>query len=54
MNMPDEPIRVMTAENVEEFDVRVFDSYDLVVAIVPLRAPWVATAEYYEISQTSP
>ena len=54
MNMSDEPIRVMTVENVDEFDVRIFDSCDLVVSVVPLRAPWGATAENYEISQSSP
>jgi hypothetical protein len=53
MNLHDEPIETMTPENVEEFDVRIFDSRDLVVSIVPLRAPWGTTAENYEISAAS-
>lgn len=51
MNIPDEPVQMMTPENVEEFDVLVFDSCDLVVSVVPLRAPSSTTAEYYEIGQ---
>ena len=51
--MHEEAIRPMTAENVEEFDVRVFDSRDLVVSIVPIRVPWATTAESYELSQST-
>ena len=51
--MHDESIRPMTAENVEEFDVRICESRDLVVSVVPLHAPWSATAENYEINQST-
>ena len=51
--MQQEPIGPMTAENVEYFDVRIFDARDLVVSVVPLGAPWQATAENYELSQPS-
>ena len=50
MNMHNEPIRSMTAENVEQFDVLIFDSRDLVVSVVPLGAPWSVATENYEIS----
>jgi hypothetical protein len=52
MNMHNEPIEPMTAENVEEFDVRIFDSQDLTVSVVALYAPWSAIAESYEIGQS--
>lgn len=51
--MHQEAIRPMTAENVEEFDIRIFDSCDLVVSIVPIRAPWGTTAENYELSHST-
>ena len=51
--MHDEPMRLMTAENVEEFDVRICDARDLVVSVVPLDAPWSATAENYQINQST-
>ena len=49
--MHDKPIGPMTAENVEDFDVRIFDSRDLVVSVVPLREPWNTTAEEYQLNQ---
>jgi len=49
--MNDKPIQPMSAENVEEFDVLIFDSKDLVVSVIPLQAPMNATTENYEISQ---
>lgn len=49
--MNDQPIAPMTAENVEEFDVRICESRDLVVSIVPLHAPWSASAENYQLNQ---
>ena len=49
--MQDRPIEPMSAENVEEFEVRIFDSEDLVVSVIPLHAPWNTTAENYEIIQ---
>ena len=54
MNLHDEPVQAMTAENVDEFDVLIFDSCDLVVSVIPLRAPGSTTAEYYEVSESSP
>ena len=50
-NMNDQPTRPMSVENVEEFDVWIFDSQDLVVSVIPLHAPLNATTENYEISQ---
>jgi len=41
----------MTSDNVEQFEVRILDSPDLVVSIVMVRAPWNVTAEQYRISQ---
>ncbi|HUB30410.1 MAG TPA: hypothetical protein VL967_11955 [Terracidiphilus sp.] len=52
MDMREEPIRTMTAENVEEFDVWVFDSKNLVVSVLPVQAPWCASSENYEINQS--
>lgn len=49
--MHNKPLGPMTAENVEDFDVRIFDSRDLVVSVVPLRAPWSATEEDYQLNQ---
>ena len=49
--MRDEPIGPMSAENVEEFDVWVFASQDLVVSVVPHHAPSTATTESYEFSE---
>lgn len=51
--MHDNPIEPMRADNVEEFDVRIFDAHDLVVSVVPLRAPWSATAEEYRLNQSA-
>jgi hypothetical protein len=53
MNMPEKHIGEMTAENVEEFDVLIFNSRDLVVSVVPIHTPWRATAENYELSQST-
>lgn len=49
--MNDKPIQPINAENVEEFDVWIFDSQDLVVSVIPLQAPLNATTENYKISQ---
>ena len=48
--MHNKQLEPMTAEKVEQFDVRIFDSRDLVVSVVPLQTPWRATAESYEVS----
>jgi hypothetical protein len=50
-DMHDESIGPMSVENVEEFDVWIFDSRDLVVSVVPHHAPGNATTEEYQISQ---
>ena len=51
--MNEEPIKTMTAENIEEFDVWVFNSRDLVVSVLPVHAPWSAATENYEINQST-
>lgn len=50
VNMHDKPPEPMSAGNVEQFDVWIFDSQDLVVSVVPHQSPWSATTEDYEIS----
>ena len=52
-DMHDESIGPMSVENVEGFDVWIFNSRDLVVSVVPHLAPWSATTEEYEINQQS-
>lgn len=49
--MHDQPIEPMSANNVEEFDVWIFDSRDLVVSVIPHHAPLDATTENYDIRQ---
>jgi hypothetical protein len=51
MNMHEQPLRTMTAENADEFEVRIFESTDLAVSIVRIDAPWSVSAEKYPISQ---
>lgn len=48
--MQDTPIEPMSAENVEEFEVLIFESRDLEVSVISLRAPWKFEMENYEIS----
>ena len=43
----------MSSDNVEEFDIRILESQDLLVSIVLVHAPWSVTAEQYQISQQS-
>jgi len=50
MNMQKQPFNQMTSENVEEFEVRILDSHDLVISIVLVHAPWSVTTEIYQIS----
>ena len=50
-NMHDTPFEPMSVDNVEEFDVWIFDSEDLVVSVIPHHAPLNATTEDYEIRQ---
>ena len=49
--MNDESIGKMSAENVEDFDVWIFDSQDLVVSVIPHQAVWEATTEEYDVSR---
>ena len=49
--MNDKPIEPMSAENVEEFDVLIFESRDLLVSVIPRWAPWMLKTENYGISQ---
>jgi hypothetical protein len=49
--MHEQPMSPMTSANVEEFEVRILDSHDLVISIVLVHAPWNVTAEQYQISQ---
>jgi hypothetical protein len=49
--MQDKPFEPMSVDNVEEFDVWIFDSQDLVVSVIPHYAPLNATTEDYEIMQ---
>ena len=51
--MHDMPIEPMRADNVEEFDVRIIDAHGLVVSVVPLLAPWSASAEEYPLNQSA-
>ena len=48
--MHDKPIEPMSAANVEEFDVWIFESQDLVVSVIPHRAPSNVATEKYEIA----
>lgn len=50
VEMHDTPIDPMSAENVEEFDVLVFESRDLLVSVIPRRAPWKLEMENYEVT----
>jgi len=43
---PDEP---MSVENVEEFEVWIFESRTLDVLVISLRSPWKFASENYEI-----
>ena len=49
--MHDESVGPMSVGNVEEFDVWIFNSEDLVVSIVPHHAPASATIENYELGE---
>ena len=40
MNRDNDPSNQMAAENVEQFDVWIFDSSELVVSVIPSDAPW--------------
>jgi hypothetical protein len=42
-------VNSMTAENVEQFEVRILKSGDLVVVVIPIDAPWNATKQNYAV-----
>ena len=49
MNLHNEPASSMTADNVEQFDVRILSSSDLVAVVIPIDAPWNASEEVYAL-----
>jgi len=49
--MQERSFRRTSSDNVEEFDVRILESQDLLVSIVLVHAPWSVTAEQYQINQ---
>jgi hypothetical protein len=49
--MKDQPIQSMSAENVEQFDVWIFEADDLVISVIPLQDPSSVKMEKYEISK---
>ena len=49
MNLHNESASSMTAENVEQFDVRILDSSDLVAVVIPIDSPWNASEEIYAL-----
>ena len=51
MNRDNEPTNPMTAENVEQFDVWIFDSSELVVSVIAIDAPCNAKAESYALNE---
>ena len=48
--MHKQPVSQMTSANVDEFEIRILDSNDLIVSIVLVHAPWSMTTETYQIS----
>ena len=46
-----ESIGPMSAENVDAFEVWIFESENLLVSVVPHLAPWRASTEDYEIGE---
>lgn len=49
--MPDRSLPTMTPNNVEDFDVWVFEARDLVASVVLLHAPWSAAVENYQLDE---
>ena len=49
--MQDKPFESMSAANVEEFDVWIFEADDLVISVIPVHAPSNVKLETYEISK---
>jgi hypothetical protein len=50
-NMADRFPRKMTPNNVEEFDIWVFEARDLVTSVVQIHAPWSAAVEDYQFDE---
>ena len=51
MTPDNEPPNPMSADNVEQFDVWIFDSSELVVSVIPIDAPFNAKAESYALTE---
>ena len=51
MNRDNASTNPMTAENVEQFDVWIFDSSELVVSVIPIDAPWNVKAGSYALTE---
>ena len=51
--MNDKPVEPMRAENVEQFDVRIFEAQDLVISVIPHRDPSSVATEKYEIAASN-
>ena len=51
INMFDRTSTTMTPRNVEDFDIWVFEARDLIASVVPLRAPWSAAVENYQLDE---
>ena len=47
--MQNEPNEPMSALNVEQFDVWIFDSQGLDVSVIPHHVPWNVAMENYDI-----
>lgn len=50
---PYDPTKPVSAKSVEQFDVRISESPDLIISIAPLCAPWNVVVETYEISESA-
>jgi hypothetical protein len=49
--MQDTPFEPMSADNVEDFEVLIFESRELIVSVIPILLPWKSAMESYELSQ---
>jgi len=50
MDLHNESFISMTAENVEQFEVRIIDSDFLIVVVTPVGAPWNESREIYTLT----
>jgi len=53
MNSYSDPPQPMTSENVDKFEVWVFDASDLVISVIPIHAPSNARTENYSLKNSS-